>query len=504
LSKEEVLLSKKSSKRRRFQQVEIGKVDGKRAVVEAVPEAMSAFAGAPLIAAVEKEVGLLAELCKRIKDTRKRALVKHKAPDILLQSACQIGLGYPDGNDADWGRNEAGIMCALDRDPVSGQPGVSQETLCKFENKAVTEVNYEHIQSLFIDHFIRQHKNDLPKWGAYWSKRQRRKRITIDIDGTMIKTYGAQEGAIRRGGKYKHEMLYPSMIFIGDWLVAATLRMGCEAESETVIGQLEMVVPRLRAAWPGVAICVRLDAAFGSPALYSWCRKNHIDYLVGLRETSVLKLYAKAFMEAAEQEFLKEFGEPRFLGEEGKEQAYEEHARIRQIADKEKRMEAEKEWRQRRIRIVGEFSYKSEKWENWERILVRVDYTDRGFDVRYVMVSQQHGVPKQIYEDEYCQRGVMEQFIGRFKQTGHRLSSQTFYANQFHMTMYGVSYQLLVHLRERIGSKFERSDVETIRKTLLVMPVTFRRTKKKLILQISESHPHCRNYLEAWRRLSAA
>jgi len=497
-------MAQKNSKRRRFQQVEIGKIAGTRAVIEAVPEAMSAFGGAPLIAGVEKEVGLLAQLCERISDSRKQARVRHEAPDILLQRGIQIALGYPDGNDADWCRNEAAIKCALDRDPVSGQPGVSQETLCKFENLAVTKANYEQIRSLFIDHFIRQHKNRLQKWRSYWSKRQRRKRIVIDIDGTMIKTYGAQEGAIRRGGKYKHEMLYPSMIFIGDWLVAANLRMGCEAESETVIEQLEMVVPRLRAAWPGVEICVRLDAAFGSPELYKWCRKNHVDYAVGLRETSVLKLYAKAYMKAAEQQFLKEHGEPRFLGEEGKKKAYEEHARIRQIADKEKRMEEEKEWRQRRTRVVGEFSYKSESWDNWEHIIVRVDYTDRGLDVRYVMVSQQHGVPKQIYEDEYCQRGLMEQFIGRFKQTGQRLSSQTFHANQFHITMYGVAYQLLVHLRERLGSKFERSDVETIRKALLVTPISFRRTKNKLVLQVSESHPNCRKYLDAWRRLSSA
>jgi len=497
-------MSAKRSTRQRFQPVEIGQVGGVRGIVEAVAETMTSFGGAPMIAAAERKVGLIAELCGRINDPRKQHLVDHQAEDVVLQQVCQTGLGHADGNDADWLKGDAAMLCALNRDPICGQAGSSQETNSRFAARAINKGNEQAVKGLFIDHFIAQHRKRKPAWGKYWRRRSKRKCITIDVDGSMIKTYGAQEGAIHRGGKYKHEMYYPSFAFIGGWLVAASLRMGCEAESKTIIVQLEMIVPRLRKEWAGVRIRVRLDAAFGSPELYRWCRKNHVDYEVGLKSTSVLELYARWFKHAAQEEFEKEFGEAKFLGKDGTEKAQAEHERIRKIEDPDERMLAEKEHRARRSRIVGEFSYRSEKWDNWERVIVRVDYTDRGFDVRYVMVSWQDGWPQHIYEDEYCQRGTMEQFIGQFKQTGRKLSAQSFYSNQFRIIIYGVAYMLLLHLRESVGGRLASSDVDSMRKTLMIMPMIIRRSKTKMVLQISENHVHCSEFLRAWRRLTAA
>jgi hypothetical protein len=52
----------KISREHRFQPVEIGKVDGVRTVIEAVPEVMSAFGGLPMVAATDWKVGLVAQL----------------------------------------------------------------------------------------------------------------------------------------------------------------------------------------------------------------------------------------------------------------------------------------------------------------------------------------------------------------------------------------------------------------------------------------------------------
>ena len=57
---------KKSSRRSRFVPVELGKIEGTRVVLEAVPEPMTAFGGAPMLAAMEKKVGLVAELSELI------------------------------------------------------------------------------------------------------------------------------------------------------------------------------------------------------------------------------------------------------------------------------------------------------------------------------------------------------------------------------------------------------------------------------------------------------
>ena len=359
--------------------------------------------------------------------------------------------------------------------------------------KALNEENVEHARAVFMDHYLANNK-------------KRPKRIELDFDGSMMKTYGAQEGGIYRGGKYKHEMYFPLFGFISGWLVSAILRMGDQAEAPTVLPELKKVVGTLRGKWPRVQITVRMDAAFGSPELYRWCRKNLVDYEIGLRATSVLDLHGRSFMTQADQEFCKEFGEPEFVKldntkDGGKAQA--EHARIRRLSTAE-RMEEEEKRRRRRVRVVGEFGYKAESWDNWERIIVRVDFTDTGLDVRYVMISQKHGIPKKIYEEQYCRRGLMEQFIGKFKQTGQRLSAQTFFANQYRIIMYGATYQLLFHLQKYLSSKLKRCDVHTLRKTLMVMPSVIRCTEKKIVIQISERHPHCKEFLATWRRLTAA
>lgn len=495
-------MANKTSKQPRFQQVEIGKLEGRRCVLEAIPETMTAFGGVAMIAQIEKSSGLIEELSKRVIDKRSPNRLEHKGREIILQRVCQIATGNPDGNDADWMRGDPAILWALGRDPVSGQSGASQETISRFESNAASSENMSAIKSLFIDHFISQHTKHQTRWQRYW-RRGKRRRITLDIDGSMIKTYGAQEGAIYRGGKYKHEMYYPSFIFAGNWLLAASLRPGCDGESTTVIEQLELVVPRLRRQWPGIAVKVRLDAAFGSPALYAWCRKNHVDYEVGLKETSVLNLYSKAYKQMAEEQFTEEFGAPLYTGKNGNEKSQEEHERIRRIEDPDERMKAEKARSARRVRVIGEFFYRSEKWKDWERIIVRVDYTDKGLDTRYVLVGRHSGLASNIYQDDYCGRGLMEQFIGQFKQTGHKLSAQSFNANQFRTTLYGVTYQQMVHLREALNGTTEHVEIDTVRKTLMVMPMVVRETKHKVVLQISESHPHARQFLAAWRKLIA-
>jgi hypothetical protein len=167
-------------------------------------------------------------------------------------------------------------------------------------------------------------------------------------------------------------------------------------------------------------------------------------------------------------------------------------------------MAEENKSKHRRSRVVGEFCYKSTTWIHWERIICRVDFTDKGLDIHYVVVSEQHGVPQKLYEDEYCKRGLAEQCIGRFKQTGQRLSAQQFYTNQFRLTLYGVAYMLLLHLRNYASPRLRRSDVNTMRKKLILMPMSIRRTDKKIVLQISENHANCRDFLDTWRRLSSA
>lgn len=479
----------------RFREVEIGKVDGVRTVIEVVDEAMTALGGMPLLGRVNSKVGLIKALAARINDTRTRNRVDHTDEAIILQRASQIASGFADGNDCDWLRRDPAVLLLLDRDPETGRPGVSQETASKFEKNAINASNLKHVNEIFVDHYLEQQSKS-PK------------EVVLDCDGTIIKTYGAQEGAVYRGGKYKHEMYFPLSIFCGDWLLATILRRGDQSEAKTILAQLKIIVAKLRARWRGIRIKVRMDSAFCSPALVEWLKQNKISYELALRTTSCLKDYSKWFVEESRELFVKRFGEPRFIGKDGKSEAQAEHARIRGLAT-EKRMEEEENWKQRRVRVVGEFCYKPEKWKKflqwheWERVICRCDFTDKGSDVKYVLVSQQRGVPKRLYEDSYCQRGASEQCIGRFKQIGRRLSAQEFHANQFRLNLYGIAYMLLLHLRKFVKPDLRKADAHTLQKNLIVMPMIIHRTAKKRVIQISAKHTNRATFLDTWRRLTA-
>jgi Transposase DDE domain group 1 len=480
-----------SSRSKRFQPVEIGNIGGIRTVIEAVPEQMTVLGGAPMMAAIEKKTGLVRELSRRVNDERAQHMIDHKAFDILKQRVLQIGAGFTDGNDCDWLRGDAGILMGLDRNPVDGQPGASQETVSRFESKAINKKNAKRMREIFIDHYISKQK-------------QRPKKIELDCDGSMFKTYGAQEGSIFRGGKYGHQMYFPLKIASGENLLATMLRRGDQSESATILAELKMVVGKLRAKWPGLKIKVRLDSAFGSPELYKWLRKNQLGYEIGFCPNKVVDFCAKAFMDEAEAQFKAKYGEPRFLGKDGNKRFTEYHALIRGLPNKAERMKLEHEMEHRRGRVVGSFCYKAETWQHGERIICRIDYTDKGLDVRYVVVSQQNGEPQKIYEQEYCKRGLAEQNIESFKQAGLKLSAQAFHANQLRLIMYGIAYTLLKQVRDYTGKTLKRAEINTVRKVLMLMPMVVRQMKKKIVLQISETHSHCREFLQTMRRLSTA
>ncbi len=487
----------KANKPSRFRPVEIGKVDGIRTVVEAVPQEMTAFGGIPMLARMEKKIGLIKELSRRVIDSRKQHLVEHAMEDILLQRTFQVGVGFADGNDSTLLRGDPAMLLGLERDPVNGRSGASKETMSRTESKAVNEKNLDCVNALFIDHFLAQ-------------QRKRPKRVLeLDFDGSMIKTFGAQEGSVYRGGKYQSTMYFPLMAFCGDWLLGTILRRGDKAEAKTILKELKKIVKKIRDKWPAMKIKVRMDSAFCSGELVKWLKEQKISYQLALRTTSVLRLCSKAFEEEAELLFRNRFEEPRFIGKDADKAIQKEHARIRGLSTDE-RMKAEHEWKNRRTRVVGSFCYKPEKWREflawneWQRVICRCDYTDKGLEVKYVLVSQHSGNPQKMYEKEYCNRGMAEQCVGLFKQIAKRLSAQEYFSNQFRLILYGAAYMLMMHLHNFVCKKLKRADMNTLRKNLMIMPMLIRRTEKKIVLQISESHAHRFEYLDAWRRLTAA
>src|SRR5947199_8393877 len=89
-------------------------------------------AGLLSVRALEKPLGLLADLAQRLPDPRSPLFIHHSAEALLTQQVYQILAGYPDGNDAQTLRADPLFQILADVSPDAEQPLASGSTLTRF------------------------------------------------------------------------------------------------------------------------------------------------------------------------------------------------------------------------------------------------------------------------------------------------------------------------------------------------------------------------------------
>ncbi len=114
--------------------------------------------------------------------------------------------------------------------------------------------------------------------------------LTFDLDAVDDATHGLQQLTLFHGFYEQYQYL-PLVITSAqtDQVVMISLRHGTATASLGADDDLEYIVNRVRAAWPGVQIRVRGDAGFGNPTMYEMCERLEITYTFGLSTNAVLK-----------------------------------------------------------------------------------------------------------------------------------------------------------------------------------------------------------------------
>jgi hypothetical protein len=485
------LVSSKSTRKSNQVQVLVNLDNGKPLVVSKNGGNITGFGGLPLVGGVEKIFKLVAGATERLKDHRTEALIKHNQFDLVFARVLQITAGLADGNDANFVSADAGLKKALGRDPEEGMDGPSQASFSRLEN-AVDEDDLNGLFDFLIDYYITTH-------------RKAPRRIVLYCDGSAVEAYGAQEGAVYRGGKYKQEMFFPLFIFDQDgWLIAAKLRPSDNGEAPTGTPVLKNVVGRLKSAWPEVKIGIRADAAFVTPKLFDWCEDNDIDYAIGIAGNFAIASISHDYQKEAQQKFKRKYGEPVFIGKKGRKKKQRYQAVIRRMP-KAQRMEAENAWRSRRVRVYGEITYQARTWRAERRIICRCDYTDDGSQAKYVVTNISGSTPQYIYEQEYCIRAGVELSIKEFKNSMLlRLSCPKFSANAFRVYLHGFAYQLLYHLRAFLKPVSQKLSLESIRKRFITIPALVTCSQRRVYWALSDTYTYAREFMNLCRRLARA
>lgn len=472
-------------------QVTLSLGDGKPLVLSKNGGNLTTLGGLPLLGKVERLVRLIAGACERLQDHRTQSLIDHKLFDAISARVLSIAAGMPAADDADSIRKDAALKKALLHDPETGQDAPSQSTYCRIEN-AIDDRDLEAMHKWLVDYYIR-------------CRRKPPRRIVLYCDGSAVQTYGHQQGAIYRGGKYKKDMYFPLFIFDSTgWLLLAELREGDQGEVKRGKTALAGIIKRLKSMWPGVSIGVRADAGFASPWLYKWLEANNVDYAIGIAGNFAIASLSLDYFREAQRKFKRKFGKPDFIGPEGRRKKQQIHAKIQRM-QKDQKKDALTDWHGRRVRVFGEISYRARTWKIDRRVICRCDYTDSGLECRYVVTNMAAQCPQHLYEIDYCIHANVERSIKEFKNgLLLRLSCEQFNANAFRLLLHGLAYQLLYHLKQFLPKKLQKLSIESVRKMFINVAAKVSCSERRVYWALSDKYAHAVDFLRLCRKLARA
>ena len=422
----------------------------------------SSDGGALLLKALDAAWGLTQRLAACLADPRQPGKVQHQGVELLRQRVFGIACGYADCNDAARLAEDPIHTRLLDRDPIAGPALASQPTLSRFEN-AVGPRELIAMGHVLADTVIAHHRRRL---------KGRAGRITIDLDPTDDPTHGQQEFTFFNG-HYDTWCSLPVVATVtfndeGDqYAVGAVVRPGNAPASRGAIGLLRRLVRKLRAAFPGVTLRVRLDGGFATPKLFAFLETAGVEYVVAMAGNARLDKRIRRLM-----------GQARMRS---KLTGRTEH-------------------------LYGETRYAAKPWPHTRRVVMKAEVVrhpgrDPKNNPRFVVTNLSDD-PQRAYE-VYCQRGDME---NRLKELHHglemdRTSCSRFLANQFRVLLTLAAYILFQELRRRAaGTACAAAQVTTLRERLLKLAVWVERTVRRIVLHLPATFP----WLRTWRRMACA
>lgn len=422
-------------------QLEFAPLKNKKITARFDEPGVSSDGGVLFMREIDRQTGLIDRLVKAIEDPRRQTHVTHELADMMRQRSYQISCGYEDADDCDHQRTDPALKTAVGRDPQDDPDLGSQPTITRLEN-TVTRKDLIRMGYAFIDHFISSYEKE-PEV------------IVLDMDPTADHVHGQQQ--LRFFNAFEDEYCFmPFHVYEGlsGKYITSVLRAGRTPTAAEIKSVLKRIIRKIRKAWPNTIIIFRADGHHTKPEIMEWLDANNVEHATGLSPNSRLKkLFALAIKEA--------------------EQKHERTGRV--------------------ARTYASAYYAAETWTKPQRVICRVQVSEMGTDVRYIVTSFQEAGAKYLYDVVYCGRGKMELMIKDHKNAlkSDRTSCQRKEANQFRLFIHSAAYVLMHALRENLlsGSEFATAQFDTIRLRLLKIGARVEVGKTFIRFHLPESYP---------------
>jgi hypothetical protein len=431
-------------------------VKKRRVQVDFSGAAVSSDAGALLLAAADRRLGLTRAVAAALDDERRRKSCKHSLASLVRQRVFGLALGYEDLNDHTALRHDPLLQTVVGED----KDLASAPTLCRLENRA-SRADCWALSQVLVDAFVASFEKPPTS-------------LVLDFDSTEDRVHGEQIGSSYHGF-YGADCFMPLYVFCGEKLLVSYLRPGTARGHTHALAVLSLLVRRLRAAWPSVRLIYRGDSDFMTSLLLRWCDKNRVDYIVAMKaHGKELKAMALPAMVRAQRAFSRA-GEKRFVYTSVKYQS----------------------------KSYGT----SHLWPRPRRILIKAECNDEGPKARFVVTSLK-GRARTLYEDGYNPRGDMENRLKEQKLalSSDRTSCQLFYANQFRVLLTSLAYVLLETVRRvgLAGTDLARAQCGTLRLKLFKIGAVVLRNTRRIRVLISSAYPSQSVFWTVKTRLEAS
>ena len=424
----------------------------------------SSDGGAILLKAADRQLGLLAALTATVPDARALTRVTHGVGDLLAQRVYAIACGHPDGNDADRLADDPMHKLLLGRDPIDGGRLASQPTISRFEHTAAPRMLLAMSHAL-ADTVIARHR-----------RRRRVRLITIDLDVTEDQTHGAQQLTFFNGF-YDHWCYLPlvgTLTFDDEarqYLVAAILRPGNAAGTAGAVGLLRRLLPKLRRAFRGARLRVRLDAGFATPTVFDFLEAAGVEYVVAMAGNAVLARHAEPAV-----------------------------APLRAIVATTHDTAT----------TYDDAAYQAGSWAAPRRVIIKAEVVwhhgrEPRDNPRFVITNLRQ-TPEWIYTHVYCARGDSENRLKELKLAlaFGRTSCTRFWANQLRVTLTAAAFVLFQELQLRADRTALRgAQVPRLRQALITIGVQVVRSVRRFVLHFPRSHPDALPWARVARALGA-
>jgi hypothetical protein len=447
---------------------EFARVEGRCVVAGFDGGKITSDAGALLLGASDRAIGLIDRLAGCFTDRRSPELVEHTVTTLVGQRICGIALGYADVLDHDELRHDpiiavlAGRLAARRRNcaPVAGKSTLNRLELGQPEPTAYHKIGHDPqaIEALLVDLFVEAHARP-PR------------QIILDLDATDDPLHGRQEGRFFHG-YYDCYCYLPLYIFCGRHLLAAKLRRSNIDASAGAVEEVARIIGQIRARWPRVRILLRADAGFAREELMRWCERNGVDFLFGLAQNARLTAAIAAELDTARR-----------------------HS----------------ERTARPARRFKDFTWSTlDSWSRSRRVVAKAEWTGGEANPRFVVtsLSRTEHEARHLYETVYCARGDMENRIKECQLDlfADRTSAQTMRANQLRLWFAAMAYVLVCALR-RIAlrhTQFAEATCGTIRLKLFKIGALVRVSVRRIKVAMASACPYQNEFALARLRLTAA